>query len=134
MNRAERRKKQKSGVKVLREPTLNLKVSAFDTMVADAKRCATAAAIKEIDRQILERDEAYSLDIDAMVLWTLHVYLGFGKKRLERFYRDMLKEHIHMREVYEMDDTYPERYKLKELCNVDVEALNNEFKEVIHSV
>ena len=47
-----------------------------------------------------------------MVLWTLHVYLGFGKKRLERFYRDMLKEHIHMREVYEMDDTYPERYKL----------------------
>lgn len=68
------------------------------------------------------------------VLWTLHVYLGFGKKRLERFYRDMLKEHIHMREVYEMDDTYPERYKLKELCNVDVEALNNEFKEVIHNV
>lgn len=134
MNRAELRKKQKSGVKVLREPTLNLKVSAFDTMVADAKRRATAAAIKEIDRQILERDEAYSLDIDAMVLWTLHVYLGFGKKRLERFYRDMLKEHIHMREVYEMDDTYPERYKLKELCNVDVEALNNEFKEVIHSV
>lgn len=43
-------------------------------------------------------------------------------------------EHIHMREVYEMDDTYPERYKLKELCNVDVEALNNEFKEVIHNV
>lgn len=59
---------------------------------------------------------------------------GFGKKRLERFYRDMLKEHIHMREVYEMDDTYPERYKLEELCNVDVEALNNEFKEVIHNV
>ena len=27
-----------------------------------------------------------------------------------------------------------ERYKLKELCNVDVEALNNEFKEVIHNV
>lgn len=99
-----------------------------------AKERATAAAIHEIDRQILERDEAYSLDIDAMVLWTLHVYLGFGKKRLERFYRDMLKEHIHMREVYEMDDTYPERYKLKELCNVDVEALNNEFKEVIHNV
>lgn len=33
-----------------------------------------------------------------------------------------------------MDDTYPERYKLKELCNVDMEALNNEFKEVIHNV
>jgi hypothetical protein len=39
-----------------------------------------------------------------------------------------------MRELYEMDDTYPERYKLKELCKVDVEALNNEFKEVIQNV
>ena len=138
MNRAERRRQKKAGIKVQKEPTLNLKVSDFDHMVShaekSAKERATAAAIHEIDRQILEHDEAYSLDIDAMVLWTLHVYLGFGKKRLERFYRDMLKEHIHMREVYEMDDTYPERYKLKELCNVDVEALNNEFKEVIHNV
>lgn len=135
MNRAERRRQKKAGIKVQKEPTLNLKVSDFDHMVShaekSAKERATAAAIHEIDRQILEHDEAYSLDIDAMVLWTLHVYLGFGKKRLERFYRDMLKEHIHMREVYEMDDTYPERYKLKELCNVDVEALNNEFKEVM---
>ena len=130
MNRAERRRQKKAGIKVQKEPTLNLKVSDFDHMVShaekSAKERATAAAIHEIDRQIL--------DIDAMVLWTLHVYLGFGKKRLERFYRDMLKEHIHMREVYEMDDTYPERYKLKELCNVDVEALNNEFKEVIQNV
>lgn len=138
MNRAERRRQKKAGIKVQKEPTLNLKVSDFDHMVSHAEKSvkerATAAAIHEIDRQILEHDEAYSLDIDAMVLWTLHVYLGFGKKRLERFYRDMLKEHIHMREVYEMDDTYPERYKLKELCNVDVEALNNEFKEIIHNV
>ena len=128
MNRAERRRQKKAGIKVQKEPTLNLKVSDFDHMVShaekSAKERATAAAIHEIDQQILEHDEAYSLDIDAMVLWTL----------LERFYRDMLKEHIHMREVYEMDDTYPERYKLKELCNVDVEALNNEFKEVIHNV
>ena len=110
MNRAERRRQKKAGIKVQKEPTLNLKVSDFDHMVShaekSAKERATAAAIHEIDRQILEHDEAYSLDIDAMVLWTLHVYLGFGKKRLERFYRDMLKEHIHMREVYEMDDTY----------------------------
>lgn len=134
MNRAERRKKKKAGVKVPREPTLNLKVSTFDTMVADAKQRATAAAIKEIDRQILERDEAFSIDTDAMVLWTLHVYCGFGKKRLERFYRNMVQEHIHMRELYETDDTYPERYKLKTLCGVDVEELNNEFKGVIQNV
>lgn len=102
MNRAERRRQQKAGVKVKKEPTLNLKVSDFDNMVSNAQKTAkekaTAAAIHEIDRQILERDEAYSLDIDAMVLWTLHTCLGFGKKRLERFYRNMLKEHIRMRE------------------------------------
>ena len=32
-----------------------------------------------------------------------------------------------MREYYEIDDTFPERYKLKERCGVDVEALNAEF-------
>lgn len=138
MNRAERRRQQRAGIKVQKEPTLNLKISDFDHMVSTAQKAAkeraTAAALHEIDRQILERDEAFSLDIDAMVLWILHVCCGFGKQRLERFYRDMMKEHIRMRKFYEMDDTYPERYKLKELCGVDVEALNNEFKEVIQNV
>ena len=138
MNRAERRRQQRAGIKIQKEPTLNLKINDFDHMVSTAQKAAkeraTAAALHEIDRQILERDEAFSLDIDAMVLWTLHVCCGFGKQRLERFYRDMMKEHIRMRKFYEMDDTYPERYKLKELCGVDVEALNNEFKEVIQNV
>ena len=138
MNRAERRRQQRAGIKIQKEPTLNLKINDFDHMVPTAQKAAkeraTAAALHEIDRQILERDEAFSLDIDAMVLWTLHVCCGFGKQRLERFYRDMMKEHIRMRKFYEMDDTYPERYKLKELCGVDVEALNNEFKEVIQNV
>lgn len=138
MNRAERRRRKRAGIKVQKEPTLNLKISDFDHMVSTAQKAAneraTAAALREIDRQILERDEAFSLDIDAMVLWTPHVCCGFGKHRLERFYRDMMKEHIRMRKFYEMDDTYPERYKLKELCGVDVEALNNKFKEVIQNV
>jgi hypothetical protein len=135
MNRAERRRQKKAGIKVQKEPTLNLKVSDFDHMIShaekSAKERATAAAIHEIDQQILERDLAFSLDVDAMVLWVLHKYCGFGKKRLESFYRCMIEEHIYMRDRYEMDDTYPERYKLKELCDVDVEALNNEFKEVV---
>lgn len=131
MNRAERRKLQKQGVKTKTEPTLNLKVNAFNEMVAaaqkDAKDKATAAAIHEIDQQILERDTAYSLDIDAMILWTLHVHCGFGKKRLEEFYEAMADEHLRMRKFYEMDDTFPERHLLKERCGVNVEALNAEF-------
>jgi len=131
MNRAERRRLEKQGKKVEREPTFNLKATDFNNMVskaaADAKKRATDAAIHEIDQQILERDAAYSLDMDAMVLWALRRKAGWGKKRLEDFYRDMIREHIRMREFYEMDDTYPERLKLKEECGVDVEALNREF-------
>lgn len=131
MNRAERRRLQKQGVKIKTEPTLNLKVNAYNNMIAAAKQTAkdraTAAAIHEINQQILDHDNAYSLDLDSMVLWTLHVHCGFGKKRLEDFYRAMICEHLRMREFYEIDDTYPERYLLKERCGVDVEALNAEF-------
>ena len=131
MNRAERRRQQKAGIKVTKEPTLNLKVSDFDNMVSNARQQAkdraTAAAIHEIDQQILERDKAFSLDIDSMVLWALHIHCGWGKKRLEDFYRVMLSEHLRMREYYEIDDTFPERYLLKDRFGVDVEALNAEF-------
>ena len=76
MNRAERRKLKKQGIDVKREPTFNLKSSDFNNMIAaaeqGAKDRATAAAIHEIDQQILQRDEAYSLDVDSMVLWALH--------------------------------------------------------------
>ena len=38
----------------------------------------------EINRQIVEADRRYADDIDAMVLYTLHVHLGFGKEMLKR--------------------------------------------------
>lgn len=133
MNRAERRKAAKNGQVVPKEPVLNLKVSDFTAMMIrskeDAKKKAVTAAIHEIDQQIIEADRNYSLDIDAMVLWTLHVHCGFGKARLEKFYQAMVEEHIAMRKFYEMDDTYPERLKLKEQCDVDVEELNRKFEE-----
>ena len=62
MNREERRKLKKSGEKLPpKEPTLTLKVSDFDKMIADAeqkaKERATKAAIHEIDKQLLEMDK-----------------------------------------------------------------------------
>ena len=136
MNRQERRKLQRQGIKVESEPTLNVKVSDYAGMYADAfakakedaKKKATEAALHEIDQQILERDLAYSLDLDAMVLWSMHKYLGFGKKRLTRFFFQMVQEHVNMRKFYEMDDTYPEQMKLKDL-GVDVVTLNKAFME-----
>ena len=114
MNRFERRKRNKKDL-------------TSDIMFFNAKRKAEKAAIHEIDQQILDRDKEFSLDMDAMILWTLHTHYGFGKERLEKFYKDFIDEHIKLRNYYEIDDSFPERYILKEKCNVDVEALNKEF-------
>ena len=48
----------------------------------------------EINRQIVETDRRYADDIDAMVLYTLHVHLGLGKKRLREFYEDVYKRQV----------------------------------------
>lgn len=123
MNRKERRKLQKQGVQVPKDPTLNIKLSELGSkMMTPAMQMAME---HEINQQCLEHDERLSLDIDTMVLWTLHTHLGFGAKRLRDFYRAMAAEHRRMREYYEMDDLYPERHKLKEL-GVDVEQLQKE--------
>lgn len=45
---------------------------------------------------------------------------GWREKRLHDFYLAMAREHRRMREYYQMDDLYPERYKLKEK-GIDIE-------------
>ena len=85
------------------------------------------AMVKEINRQILEQQEKFLQDIDVMVLWTLRKELGFGKKRLERFYKAVLRNYKELCKVYEMDDVYPAEYKLREI-GVDIDKLRNENK------
>ena len=123
MNRQERRKLQKQGVQVPKDPAINIKLSALGKSIMTPEM--RMAMVHEINRQCLEADERLTLDIDAMVLWTLHTHLGFGKKRLHDFYVAMAAEHRRMREYYQMDDLYPERYKLKEM-GVDLEKLRKE--------
>ena len=84
------------------------------------------AMMHEINQQILAKDKEYQLDIDTMVLWTLHQCYGWGATRRKKFYVAMMKEHLRMREFYELDDLYPERHKLKEK-GVDVEAWYKEL-------
>ena len=127
---------QKEGQPVKKEPTLQVKPKALEKMVhdgvdrqfAEAKAQAKREVLAEIDRQILERDEAYSLDVDTMILWTLHAHYGWGKARLEKFYGHLMQEHTRMREFYQIDDLYPERAKLKDI-GVDVEELNRKYLE-----
>ena len=83
---------------------------------------------KEIRRQIIEMDRKHSDDLDAMILYTLHVKFGFGKKRLRQFYEAMSEEHDKLIKHYEMPDDYPWlcKYKLKEI-GVDIEKWNDQM-------
>lgn len=88
----------------------------------------------EINRQIIEADKRYTDDIDAMVLYTLAVHLGFGPKRLRRFYEAFAAEHDRLIQHYEMPDDYTWLCKeqLKKI-GVDVEAWNRE-RGSIHDI
>jgi len=83
----------------------------------------------EIRKRVLEVDEEWSIDADAVVLWTLHVCFGFGQKRLRRFWEACLKEHKRLREYYELppeDSGWLYRRKLQEI-GVDVKGWYKEL-------
>lgn len=82
---------------------------------------------REARMQMLETHKKINADFDAMVLWVLHSRFGFGKKRLERFYEEFLREYEEMKEYYASnDDTiiFAAREKLKQI-GVDVYQWNN---------
>ena len=118
MNRKDRRSLKKKGVNLKPEPTLLMKPSEIGR--AATSGVGREAMIHEINQQILQKDKDYQLDIDTMVLWSLNQFAGWGSKKLKDFYYFMFKEHLRMREFYELDDLYPERHKLKEK-GVDIE-------------
>ena len=124
MNRADRRKAKKEGKEVKSEPVLLMKPSEIGK--AATRGVGRESMMHEINKQILAKDKEYQLDIDTMVLWTLHQCYGWGSARLKKFYVAMMKEHLRMREFYELDDLYPERFKLKEK-GVDIEAWYDEL-------
>ena len=77
----------------------------------------------EINRQILEKDEQYTEDLDAMVLYAIHVHTGWKKLKLHRFWKDFIAAHRALREYYEMDEqgdgAWLAHRKLKEI-GVDI--------------
>lgn len=119
----ERRKLQKQGVQVPKDPSINIKLSDLGRGIMTP--AMESAMMHEINQQCLEADARFSLDLDTMVLWTLYQCYGWREKRLHDFYLAMAREHRRMREYYQMDDLYPERYKLKEK-GIDVEKWQEE--------
>lgn len=85
---------------------------------------------EEIRRQCIEQTEQYEVQLDVVVLYALHSVFGFGKERLERFYREMFKLRKDMKARYgtSADDTmgdFAMYIKLKEM-GVDVQKLYDE--------
>ena len=75
----------------------------------------SVAARREIKRQILEAQNQYDDLSDALMLWTLHTEFGFGKDRLERFYRAFLTQNKELQKYYMTDSVFPANAKLEAL-------------------
>lgn len=119
MNRAERRRLEKQGKKVARDPVFTVKAS--DSKEALLRNPAIKAVLdQEISKRILELDREYTLDMDTMVIWTLY-QRGHRAEWLKKFYKDMFYWHRKLRKHYEMTECFPERQMLKER-GIDVEA------------
>jgi hypothetical protein len=77
----------------------------------------------EIDRQLAEKEAQFAADVDAMVLNTLRACYGWKRKRLRKFWDNLIAEHKALREYYQMDKPgdieWLAHQKLKEI-GVDV--------------
>lgn len=84
----------------------------------------------EIKSQIAEYYRDFLSNLDAMVLWTLHTHLGFGKKRLRRFYKVFSKQHIELMEYYQCNEDSSRlcKHKLKDI-GIDLVELQKELEE-----
>ena len=87
---------------------------------------------EEINRQTAKNIERMSVDLQALVLWSIHQQLGLGKKRLLRFqkaFQPMIRE---LQKYYELDSAnetdFVCKYKLKNEVGIDVEKLDAMFQ------
>lgn len=77
----------------------------------------------EINRQIVEKNEQYKEDFDAMVLYVLMTKYGWKRKRLRKFWNAFVEAHTALKEFYLMDEPGDNAWlahrKLKEI-GVDI--------------
>lgn len=75
----------------------------------------------EIQRQLAEYDRKNTNEIDAIVLWNLHVIFGFGPKRLKKFYDAFGKQLEELCQKYEIDSTDEVWLCTKQLKNYGID-------------
>lgn len=84
---------------------------------------------QEINRQVLMADKQYTDDFAAGVLWVLHVYFGFGHRRLRLFFEAYRAVHDHLKAKYELKDDKDTCFVCKRLLldyGVDIAQWNKE--------
>ena len=86
----------------------------------------------EINRQTGENVRKLSNNIQALVLWSLHKQLGFGKKRLLRFQKNFLPLIQELQDYYQLDNASETEFvclnKLKNEVGIDVDNFNKMFQ------
>lgn len=86
----------------------------------------------EINRQTGENVRKLSLNIQALVLWSLRKQLGWGKKRLLRFQKNFVPLIQELQEYYQLANASETEFvclcKLKDEVGIDVEQLNEMFQ------
>lgn len=129
MGRAERRRSGNTA-KVKTYTLTDVQIRQIKKEAADkAYDMLMQSAEAEINRQIIENDKKYTVDLDATIMYTLHEHFGFGRIRLRRFWDAFIEDHKELRERYGAG--YGPQKCIDELLRigVDVEAWNAEFKE-----
>ena len=105
-------------------------MKAIRSMNKEEKKAMDAA----IRKACLETCEKFEIDYDTVMIYILHFYYGFGRKRLTKFHKTLVKERTEMKKWYSADVGQDEtdihffamRQKLK-ARGIDVEALRNEI-------
>lgn len=77
---------------------------------------------EEIEKEIDAKLQAEVTQIDAVILWTLHLCFGFGKKRLRRFYDFFVK----LSNVNDRWKIRADNIELLKGIGVDIEEWNRE--------
>lgn len=83
---------------------------------------------QEVKKYVLEVNDQYQRDFDAMLVWYVHIHTGYGKIRLKRFYEGFRNEYKRLVEYYQMpgDTGWLCRYKLKEI-GVDLDEWEESY-------
>ena len=100
---------------------MRIKKSGGKIFGADLTAAERKAMKLEIQKQLAEYTVKHRQEIDAVVLWILHVQLGLGKKRLRQFYDRFSTELDALLKRYEMEEDDKTWLCTEMLKRIDIE-------------